>query len=129
MDREDLTLYSDQEMEREMGSLLRAGVVLACGLMLIGGVLYLLKHGGEHDSFATFQGEAESFRSIRGIWREARLGSPRGIIQLSVLAMIATPVLRVAFAVYGFSRQRQWAFTGISLGVLALLLFGLSERG
>jgi uncharacterized membrane protein len=48
---------------------------------------------------------------------------------LSVLVMIATPVMRVAFAVYGFSRQRQWIFTGISLTVLALLAFGLSERG
>jgi uncharacterized membrane protein len=43
--------------------------------------------------------------------------------------MIATPVMRVAFAVYGFTRQRQWLFTAISLTVLALLAFGLSERG
>jgi len=58
-----------------------------------------------------------------------RTGSARGIIQLSVLAMIATPVMRVAFAVYGFTRQRQWIFTGISLTVLVLLALGLSERG
>jgi uncharacterized membrane protein len=57
--------------------------------------------------------------------REVRAGSARGIIQLSVMTMIATPVTRVAFAVYGFARQRLWTFTAISLTVLGLLAFGL----
>jgi len=30
-------MYSDREMENQMGSLLRAGVILACGIMLAGG--------------------------------------------------------------------------------------------
>jgi uncharacterized membrane protein len=112
-----------------MGSLLRTGVVLACSIMVAGGVLYLLRHGGERESYAAFHGEPASLESIRGIVGEVRMGSARGIIQLSVLAMIATPVMRVAFAVYGFTRQRQWLFTGISLTVLALLALGLSEHG
>jgi uncharacterized membrane protein len=121
-------MYTDQKMESQMGLLLRAGVVLACGIMLIGGVLYLLRHGGERESYAAFHGEPASLEGIRGILREARSGSARGIIQLSVLAMIATPVMRVAFAVYGFSRQRQGVFTGISLTVLGLLAFGLLQH-
>ena len=120
-------MYSDQQMENQMGSLLRAAVILACGIMLAGGVVYLLRHGGERESYAAFHGEPAALEGIRGILREVRAGSARRIIQLSVLMMIATPVMRVAFAVYGFTRQR--LFTGISLTVLALLAFGLSERG
>jgi uncharacterized membrane protein len=45
-----------------------------------------------------------------------------------VLAVIATPVMRVAFAVFGFARQKQWMFTLISLTVLGLLAFGLFYR-
>lgn len=112
-----------------MGLLLRAGVILACSIMLAGGILYILRHGGERESYAVFHGEPATLESIRGILSEVRAGSARGIIQLSVLAMIATPVMRVAFAVYGFTRQRQWLFTGISLTVLVLLTIGLSERG
>jgi uncharacterized membrane protein len=122
-------MYSDQKMESQMGALLRAGVILSCGIMLAGGILYLLRHGGERESYAVFHGEPASLESIRGVLREVRAGSARGIIQLSLLTMIATPVMRVAFAVYGFSRQREWMFTVISLTVLALLVFGLSERG
>jgi uncharacterized membrane protein len=122
-------MYSDREMDNQMGSLLRAGVILACSIMLAGGVVYIFRHGGERESYAVFHGEPATLESIRGIWHEVRAGSARGIIQLSVLTMIATPVMRVAFAVYGFTRQKQWIFTGISLTVLALLAFGLSERG
>ena len=118
-------MYSDQEMENQMGVLLRAGVILSCALMLAGGILYLLQHGGERESYAVFRGEPASLASARGVLRDVLTGSARGIIQLSVLTMIATPVMRVAFAVYGFARQRNWMFTGISLTVLALLAFGL----
>ncbi len=120
-------MYPDQKMENEMGTLLRAGVVVSCAIMLAGGILYLVRHGAERESFTVFHGEPSSLETVGGILREARAGSARGIIQLGALAMIATPVLRVIFAVYGFTRQRQWLFTGISLIVLALLAIGLLQ--
>jgi uncharacterized membrane protein len=122
-------IYTEEEMEREMGLLLRVGVILSCGIMLVGGIVYLVRHGGETTSFAKFHGEPPALESIGGILREVRAGSSRAVIQLGVLTMIATPVLRVAFAFYGFARQRQWLFTGISLTVLGLLAFGLLQHG
>jgi uncharacterized membrane protein len=120
---------SEEKMETQMGSILRIGVLTSCLIMFAGAVLYLLGHGGERESYASFQGEPASLRSISGVLREARLGGARGIIQVGVLAMIATPVMRVAFAVFGFARQKQWRFTLISLTVLGLLAFGLFDRG
>lgn len=122
-------MYDDQKMETQMGALLRAGVLLACTIMVAGGALFLVRYGGGHESYQTFHAEPAPLRSMAGIWRQALHGDARGIIQLSVLAMIATPVLRVAFAVYGFARRKQWLFVAVSLTVLALLSYGLSERG
>lgn len=122
-------MYTEQKMETQMGALLRAGVILACGIMLAGGALYLMKNGGGHESYKAFRAEPAPLRSFTGIWRQTRAGSADGIVQLGVLAMIATPVLRVAFAVYGFARRRQWLFVAVSIIVLALLGYGLSERG
>jgi uncharacterized membrane protein len=116
----------DQEMDAQMGSVLRAGVVTACAIMAAGAVLYLLRHGGERESFRVFHGEPPALESVSGILSAVRAGSARGIIQLSVLFMIATPVLRVAFAVFGFARLKDWRFTLISLVVLGLLAFGQS---
>jgi uncharacterized membrane protein len=121
--------YTEQKMESQMGVLLRAGVIVACGIMLVGGVLYLLQQGGGRESYQAFHAEPASFRSIAGIWREVLSGSARGLIQFSALVLIATPVLRVVFAVYGFARQKQWLYVAISLMVLALLGVGLSEHG
>jgi uncharacterized membrane protein len=116
-------------MEAGMGLLLRSGVLTSCGVMLIGAVLYLLRHGRERDSFTAFHGEPPTLESISGVIREAATGSARGIIQLGALLLIATPVMRVIFGVVGFARERDWKFVVISLIVLALLLYGLSERG
>lgn len=112
-----------------MGLLLRTGVIAACILMFAGAVLYLLRHGGERESYAAFRGQPTALESVSGILSAARAGEARGIIQLSVLLLIATPVMRVAFAVWAFARQKQWIFSLVSLTVLGLLAFGLLVRG
>lgn len=111
-----------------MGFLLRAGVVLACAVMLIGGVLFMFRHAEETPSYRTFHGVTDGLSSVRGILRDARTGSARGLIQFSMLLMIATPVVRVVFAVYGFARQRNWLFTAVSVVVLGLLAWGLLQK-
>ena len=116
---------SGQKMETQMGLLLRAGVLTSCVMMCAGAVLYLLRHGEQQESYMVFHGQPPEFVSLAGIWQAARHGSARGIIQLSVIALIATPVMRVVFAVYAFARQKQWIFSFVSLIVLALLGYGL----
>jgi uncharacterized membrane protein len=116
---------SGQKMETQMGLLLRIGVLTSCLIMFAGAVLYLLRHGEQQESFSAFHGQPPEFETLAGIWQAARQGSARGIIQLSVLVLIATPVMRVVFAVFAFGRQNQWIFCLVSLIVLALLAYGL----
>ncbi|HTA42118.1 MAG TPA: DUF1634 domain-containing protein [Bryobacteraceae bacterium] len=120
---------SGQKMETQMGLLLRTGVLASCLIMCAGAVLYLLRHGEQQESFAAFHGQPPEFETPGGIWQAARHGSARGIIQLSVLVLIATPVMRVVFAVFAFARQKQWIFSFVSLVVLALLAYGLFLSG
>ncbi len=118
-------LERDQKLDESMGLLLRTGVITCCAVMFAGAILYLLRHGGEQESYTKFHGEPPSLESIAGVFGLVREGSARGIIQLAALMMIATPVLRVVFAVIGFARMKDRKFTGISLLVLALLALGL----
>jgi uncharacterized membrane protein len=69
---------SEQKMEAQMGSFLRIGVLTSCAIMLVEAVLYLLRHGGERESYTAFQGDPASLRSISGVLREARLGGRAG---------------------------------------------------
>ena len=68
---------------------------------------------------------ALSLAAASGIVRGAVRLSPRSIIQLGMILLIATPVARVAFCVVGFARQRSRLYVLISLTVLIILLFSL----
>jgi uncharacterized membrane protein len=115
-----------EKMESVVGNLLRGGVVLSAAVALAGGVAYLFRHGAETPAFHVFRGEPSDLRSLRGIFSDALSWRVRGIIQLGVLLLIATPVARVAYLVYAFARQRDRLYAAFSLIVLLLLAYGLA---
>lgn len=116
---------TDQQIETTISNLLRGGVILAAVVCLIGGALYLLKYGGEQPHYRVFTGERADLKDIPGILNDALSRSPRGLIQFGLLLLIATPVARVAFSVYGFLRQHDRLYVVFTLIVLAILLHSL----
>jgi len=119
---------TDKRMDELMGMLLRAGVVLAAALVFAGGVLYVLRHPFPPVDYRVFQSEPQSFRTIPGILAEASALHGRGLIQLGLLVLIATPIARVAFSVFAFLYQRDWKYVIFTLIVLSLLIFSLLGR-
>ncbi len=117
--------WNDRRMEALIGNLLRAGVILSATLVAAGAILYLTRHGGERVDRGVFRGEPADLRSVGGILRYAFALSGRGIIQLGLLVLIATPVARVAFSVFAFLREGDRLYVGVTLVVLALLLYSL----
>lgn len=115
----------DDQLDRWMSHLLQAGVLIAAITMMVGGDLYLMRHGGEVPDYRNFHGVLPALKQVRGIWRGVLAGHAREAIQLGVLLMIATPVMRVAFAVAAFALERDWLYTGISCVVLSLLAYAL----
>ncbi len=115
----------DERVENLLGNLLRLGVGLAALVVLIGAVLYLMQHGADIAEGQTFQGEPEHLRSPQGIVANAFSGRGRGVIQLGLLLLIATPVARVAFSVVAFAWQRDYLYISLTLFVLAVLLVSI----
>ena len=117
--------WDDQRIEIIIGTLLRTGVILAASVVLIGGVLYLKRHGHEVANYTTFHGEPEDLKSAEQIMRGVLGGSARAIIQLGLLLLIATPVARVLFSAIAFAFEHDYMYVVITLIVLAILLFSL----
>jgi uncharacterized membrane protein len=115
----------DAGIELRMGRLLQWGVLTAGLAMLVGGALYLGRHGQEMPDYRNFHGVLPEFKTVSGIVRGVVALRGRAIIQLGVLLMIATPVLRVAFAVVAFALERDWLYTAVSATVLAILGYAL----
>jgi uncharacterized membrane protein len=70
-------------------------------------------------------GEPTDLRSVSGIVTDALSLQARGIIQLGLLLLVATPVARVAFSAFAFAQQRDRTYVMVTLGVLAVLVYSL----
>ena len=119
--------WTDKTIEEIVGTLLRVGVSLSAFVVAIGAAIYLARHGREPANYRVFHGEPSDLRSLSGIVREAFHFRGRGIIQLGLLLLIATPVARVAFSIWGFAEEHDrlyMIFTGIVLIVLLYSLLG-----
>ena len=117
--------HLDERIDSIMATLLRTGVLLAAGLVTIGGVIFLVRHPMPATNYRVFQGEPAELRTISGIFRETVHFSGRGLIQLGLLLLIATPVARVLFSVFAFIYEKDWTYVLVTLMVLALLSYSL----
>ncbi len=120
---------TDEQMDRIISILLRNGVIVAALVVLVGGVFYLIRYGGTLPDYGAFRGEPANLRNVSGIVREALSFHTRGIIQLGLLLLVATPVARVAFSVLAFALQKDRTYVIVTLIVLAILLYSLIGRG
>jgi uncharacterized membrane protein len=117
--------WTDQKVEIIIANLLRAGVTLAATVVLIGGAIFLVRHGLEPTHYGFFAGEPSNLRHWSGIVGAALALRGRGIVQLGLLFLIATPVARVAFSACAFALERDWLYVGIATFVLAVLMYSL----
>jgi uncharacterized membrane protein len=100
-------------------------VMLAAAVILVGGIFFLARYGSSPTRYSVFQGEPDELRHVITIFRYALAFHPRGIIQIGILLLIATPVARVAFTVFAFAYERDWTYVLVTLIVLGLLLYSL----
>jgi len=121
--------WTDERMERLIGGVLRTGVLLATALVALGAVRFLALHFAERPQYAVFRGEPLALRTVSGIVRSAVDLDASGLIQVGLLALVATPVARVAFSMVAFAAERDFTYVAITffvMGVLCYSLFGAS---
>lgn len=115
----------DDRVEGLIAHLLRAGVLIAALVVIGGAIPYLAFHPRAHVTYRTFQGEPDNLKSAHGIIGTALSGDARGIIQLGLLLLIATPIARVMFSAVAFAIEGDRMYVGFTLLVLAVLLYSL----
>lgn len=106
---------------------LRWGVTLACLVAALGGGIYLVQHGAEpmpdytrftydtaaqHHDYTTLRGIVEGVAALRATsW-----------VQLGVLILILTPIVRVLLSLVEYVQERDWTYALITSIVLAVIL-------
>ena len=122
MPHQELT---DTKVEQIVGQLLISGVVLSAVVVALGGILFLLQHGAAVPQYHFFQGEPDDLRNVGSILSDALHLESLAVIQLGLLLLIATPVVRVMFSVVAFALERDRTYVVITIIVLAVLFYSL----
>jgi uncharacterized membrane protein len=115
----------EQKVEDLIAHLLRAGVLAAAFVVIAGAVVYLATHWFGRVSYRTFNGEPDQLKTVYEIVRFAFTGHPMGIMQLGLLILIATPILRVIFSMVAFAIEGDRMYVLFTMIVLAVLMYSL----
>lgn len=121
------TRFKDTDMQAVIGWVLRIGVILSISIVFLGGAIYIYRHGGEVTDHTHFTGVpvfVQPSNIIKGLF-DFRA---RSIIQIGIMLLIATPVIRVIFSAIGFVLEKDRLYVCISLLVL-LIIFISSVSG
>ncbi len=121
--------WTEEQLEQMIGTLLRGGVVIAAAVVLTGAIFYLIHYGSARPSYLLFRGEPTDLRNVFGILSDALSFNRRGVIQLGLLLLIATPVARVVFSVIAFAMRGDRTYVLVTLMVLGVLIYSLFRGG
>jgi uncharacterized membrane protein len=122
------TKETDLRMEIAIGHMLRVGVTTAAIIVLAGAILYLAHAAGPAPNYRVFHGEVSSPLNLAPVFDGIRNWKSDSIIQLGILVLIATPIVRVLFCVVGFAAQKDSLYVAVSGTVLAVLLYSFIFR-
>ncbi len=115
----------DHRLEQLLGLVLRIGVLVSAAVVLLGGILFIPAHLHWIPSYSVFTGAREQLRSVPGTVHGVLGFQPDALVQLGFVLLIATPMLRVVFSLFGFVQRKDWLYTVVSLIVTGVLVAGL----
>jgi uncharacterized membrane protein len=114
---------------RRMTLVLRVGLVGSLGILVVGLAVYLLTQPGATSTSALASNPIVQYLNVAGLAHGLATGSIEAYLTLGLLALVATPIVRVVSGFYYFRRGRESAMAAITLVVFVLLLVGLLVIG
>ena len=123
-------------MELVISGVLRVGVILSAAVIVVGILAFAVEQDTGYarvlphhlkDILTFHQSSGPGFfpTSLAPVLEGALAGKPYAIIELGMLVLILTPIVRVALSVFFFLAERDSLYVGITLFVLTVLAFSL----
>lgn len=111
--------FSDIDLNRSVGNLLRLGVILSVITSLIGFVKLFLE-GFRMPKYTGLEIPDENI--FGNFWNSLCRFDGMAIIQLGILFLIVTPLMRIIFALIGYLKEKDYTYVLVSLIVLAIMI-------
>lgn len=113
--------FTDADLNRSVGNLLRLGVILSVLTSLVG-FIKLFTEGFKMPRKYKLLDMGTSSEKVWGhFWETLCKGEGMAIIQLGILLLIFTPLMRIIFALIGYLKEKDYVYVVISSIVLAIM--------
>lgn len=113
--------FKDRDMQLVLGRVLLAGTIVSISIVFFGGVIYLYNHGHYIADYRKFVGIPAFLQHGDSLFSGVFEFRGQAIIQLGIMLLIATPILRVVTSAIGFVLEKDYMYLGISLLVLLII--------
>ena len=112
--------FTDLDLNRSVGNLLRLGVILSVVISLFGFIKLFLEGFKMPKHYESL--ENKSGNILHDFWISLGKFEGMAIIQLGVLILILTPLMRIIFALIGYLKEKDYTYVIISLIVLGIMV-------
>lgn len=125
MEKQFKEIDTDKNMQHALANVLRIGVWLATATIALGGIVFLYSKTHTKVVFDIFKPQDTTYISVLTILNGLKVGNGLAIVQLGILLLIFTPIVRVLFAVVSFLKEKDYLY--VAIGILVLLIIFLSS--
>ena len=116
-----------------IGNLLRFGVIISSTIILVGCLLLFAENNTGYYALTTaeelFARQNKFLVGFVPLIQGIMAGKPFAIIDLGLIVLLATPILRVAVSIFLFAAERRYILVGITAAVLVILIISTFVLG
>ncbi len=113
--------FTDRDLNRSVGNLLRLGVILSVATSLVGFIKLFTEGFKMPKKYRMLDMGGSSEKVWSHFWDTLCKGEGMAIIQLGILLLIFTPLMRIIFALIGYLKEKDYTYVIISSIVLAIM--------
>ncbi|CAM3012008.1 DUF1634 domain-containing protein [Chryseobacterium flavum] len=113
--------FTDVDLNRSVGNLLRLGVILSVATSLVGFIKLFMEGFKMPKKYTSLDVGSSSEKVWSHFWDSLCKGEGMAIIQLGILLLIFTPLMRIIFALIGYLKEKDYVYVFISSIVLVIM--------
>ncbi|ALM47875.1 hypothetical protein AMR72_02565 [Flavobacterium psychrophilum] len=124
--------YNDKDFQQIIGNLLRYGVWISLFFAALGGIIYLIHHGGDIEDYSNFtENDRNLFSVAESVIKGALEGRGESVIFFGVILLFLTPVFRIILSLISFILEKDYLYAVITMIVILIIItsitFGFSH--
>ncbi|QSB25656.1 DUF1634 domain-containing protein [Flavobacterium sp. CLA17] len=119
--------FGEKDFQKMVGNVLRYGVWISLSVAFVGGIVYLLHHGGEIENYSVFkENDRNIFEVITAVYNGVIQGRGESIIFFGVVLLFLTPVFRVLLSLFSFLLEKDYLYVVITAIVICIIIMSIS---